>query len=179
MLVSIGPYHHGQPKLLAIEKHKEHFLELLLQHNNNHRKEDYLDCMNKLEKRARKDYVDPVHHLDSDEFVKMMLYDTCFVTEFLLELLDASVKFEAREERNQSMFNIHFEHGHFKIPKFKVTDSTETFFRNIIAYEQHSSDDKSKYFTDYMYFMDQLINCKENVTQLRCHEVLENWLGDG
>ncbi|THF94939.1 hypothetical protein TEA_007884 [Camellia sinensis var. sinensis] len=91
---------------------------------------------------------------------------------------DAGVKFEIRDERNQSMFDIRFEHGHFKIPKFKVTDSTETFFRNIIAYEQHSSDDKPKYFTDYTYFMDQLINCKEDVTQLRCHEVLENWLGD-
>ncbi|GMP62668.1 hypothetical protein CsSME_00024675 [Camellia sinensis var. sinensis] len=29
-----------------------------------------------------------------------------------------------------------------------------------------------------MSFMDQLINYKEDVTQLRCHEVLENWLGD-
>ncbi|CAL5423064.1 unnamed protein product [Camellia sinensis] len=98
---------------------------------------------------------------------------TCFKMPCMIELQDAGVKFEIRDERNQSMLDIRFEHGHFKIPKFKVTDSTETFFRNIIAYEQHSSDDKPKYFTDYTYFMDQLINCKEEVTQLRCHEVLE------
>ncbi|GMP86427.1 hypothetical protein CsSME_00039209 [Camellia sinensis var. sinensis] len=100
----------------------------------------------------------------------------------MIELQDAGVKFEAVEDDNDglnlSMFDIRFDHGLFKIPKFKATDLTETFFRNIIAYEQHSSDDKPKYFADYTYFMDQLINYKEDVTQLRRHEVLENWLGD-
>ncbi|KAI7996632.1 UPF0481 protein [Camellia lanceoleosa] len=267
-LVSIGPYHHGQPKLLAMQKRKERYLELLLQRNNNQSKDDYLDSMNKLEERARKYYADSFDHLDSHQFVKMMLYDASFVIEFLLgmfefrvvedkhqqshvgdevkvswkriqicndlmllenqlpffvisefydmsygmivtqnpnqihhdptstptltrlamlpileklpggidfskidfentsvseskhflalvhnvclpscsrdelndhqnknqrtcfnmpcviELKDAGVKFEAREEHNQSMFDIHFEHGHFKIPKFKVSDST-------------------------------------------------------
>ncbi|GMP86431.1 hypothetical protein CsSME_00039213 [Camellia sinensis var. sinensis] len=338
-LVSIGPYHRGQSKLLAMEKRKEHYLELLLQRNNNLRKENYLDSMKKLEERARKYYADPVDHLDSDEFVKMMLYDACFVIEFLLgvfelyvvkdehqqshagdeakvswksiqicndlmllenqlpffvisefydmsygmivtqnpnqihpdptltptltelamlpileklpggidfsktdfenksvseskhfldlvhnvclpssssssfssssssssstrdksndrqnknqrtcykmpsviELKDAGIKFKAiddDDEHHLSMFDICFEHSHFKIPKFKVNDSTETFFRNIIAYEQHSSDDKPRYFTDYTSFMDELINTKEDVSQLRGHEILENWLGD-
>ncbi|XP_028099386.1 UPF0481 protein At3g47200-like [Camellia sinensis] len=103
---------------------------------------------------------------------------TCFNMPCVTELKDAGVKFEAREERNQSMFDIHFDHGHFKIPKFKVSDSTEIFFRNIIAYEQHSSDDEPKYFTDYTSFMDQLINSKEDVSQLGRHEVLDHWLGD-
>ncbi|KAI7998489.1 UPF0481 protein [Camellia lanceoleosa] len=84
ILISIGPYHRGQPKLLAMEKRKEHYLELLLQHNNNLHREDYLDSMKKLEGKARKYYAVPVDHLDSDEFVKMMLYDACFVIEFLL-----------------------------------------------------------------------------------------------
>ncbi|GMP86428.1 hypothetical protein CsSME_00039210 [Camellia sinensis var. sinensis] len=88
ILISIGPYHRGQPKLLAMEKCKEHYLELLLQRNNNLRKEDYLDSMKKLEERARKCYADPVDHLDSDEFVKMMLYDACFVIEFLFGLYE-------------------------------------------------------------------------------------------
>ncbi|KAI7996631.1 UPF0481 protein [Camellia lanceoleosa] len=88
ILISIGPYHRGQPKLLAMEKCKDHYLELLLQRNNNLRKEDYLDSMKKLEERARKCYADPVDHLDSDEFVKMMLYDACFVIEFLFGLYE-------------------------------------------------------------------------------------------
>ncbi|KAL7194653.1 hypothetical protein ACSBR1_034978 [Camellia fascicularis] len=88
ILISIGLYHHGQPKLLAMEKRKEHYLELLLQCNNNLRKEDYLDSMKKLEERARKYYASPFDHLNSDEFVKMMLYDACFVIEFLLSMFE-------------------------------------------------------------------------------------------
>ncbi|GMP86421.1 hypothetical protein CsSME_00039204 [Camellia sinensis var. sinensis] len=292
-LVSIGPYHRGQPKLLAMEKHKERYLELVLQRTNQ-TQEYYLDSMKKLEERARKYYADPVD-LDSDKFVKMMLYDACFILQFLflviqsdakyqrqqgqqsqdvghdydpivntswmrahiccdlmrlenqlpffmlayhmpliitrkndfsrinfedtsvseskhfldllhnvyhpssssrersnechcfkmpsvIELQDAGIKFEAVEddddELNLNMFDIHFKDGHFKIPKFNVDDWTETFFRNIIAYEQHSSDDKPQYFTDYTYFMDLLINSKEDVKQLRRHDILDNWLGD-
>ncbi|KAI7997416.1 putative UPF0481 protein [Camellia lanceoleosa] len=100
----------------------------------------------------------------------------------VIELQDVGVKFEVVEDDNDglklSMLDVRFEHSHFKIPKFRVIDSTETFFRNIIAYEQHSSNDEPKYFTDYTSFMDQLINYKEDVTQLRRHEVLENWLGN-
>ncbi|THF94937.1 hypothetical protein TEA_007882 [Camellia sinensis var. sinensis] len=107
---------------------------------------------------------------------------TCFQMPCVIELQDAGVKFEAVKNDNDglnlNMFDIRFKHGHFKIPKFKVDDSTEIFFRNIIAYKQHSSDDKPKYFTDHMYLMDLLINYKEDVTQLHRHEVLENWLGD-
>ncbi|KAI7999074.1 UPF0481 protein [Camellia lanceoleosa] len=84
MLVSIGPYHHGHPKLLPMEKHKEHYLELLLQRNNQ-RNEEYLDSMKKFEERARKYYVNPIDYVSSDEFVKMMLIDACFVIEFFVE----------------------------------------------------------------------------------------------
>ncbi|CAL5420595.1 unnamed protein product [Camellia sinensis] len=345
-LVSIGPYHHGQPKLLAMEKHKKRYLNLVLQLTDR-TEEYYLDSMNKLEERARKYYADQFDDdLDSDKFVKMMLYDACFIVVFLssrqsqqgqqsqdvsqqgqqsqdvgqqgqqsqdvsqqgqqsqdvghdydpinntswmrayicsdlmrlenqlpffvifeffslatqnpstsvlmkwatypftwvipkkldfsrinfedtsvseskhfldllhnvyhpsssysyreksnecqnknqrtcfkmpsvIELQDAGIKFEAVEDDddklNLNMLDIRFEHGHFKIPKFKVDDWTEIFFRNIIAYEQLSSDDEPKYFTDYTYFMDLLINSKEDVKQLRRHEVLDNWLGD-
>lgn len=318
-LVSIGPYHHGQPKLLAMEKHKKHYLNFVLQLTDR-TEEYYLDCMNKLEERARKYYADHFDDdLDSDKFVKMMLYDACFIVVFLdrvfqsicqsqqgqqsqdvghdydpivntswmkayicsdlmrlenqlpffvifeffsimtstqnpstsilmkqftypfsgiipkkldisrinfedtsvseskhfldllhnvyhpssyreqsnecqnknqrtcfkmpsvIELQDAGIKFEAVEDDdklNLNMLDILFEHGHFKIPKFNVDDWTEIFFRNIIAYEQLSSEDEPKYFTDYTYFMDLLINSKEDVKQLRRHEVLDNWLGD-
>ncbi|CAL5420588.1 unnamed protein product [Camellia sinensis] len=322
-LVSIGPYHHGHPKLLAMEKHKERYFKLVLRRTNQTQKY-YLDSMKQPAKIARKYYADPIDDdLNSDKFVKMMLYDACFIVEFLdlvpqsdrqsqqgqqsqdmghdydpifntswmrahiccdlmrlenqlpffvifkffslvtetqdpptsifkklaenpfcciipktsdfsrfnfedksvseskhfldllhnvyhphppssreksnecqgknqricfkmpsvIELQDAGIKFEAVEDDdddklNLNMFDIRFKDGHFKIPKFNVDDWTETFFRNIIAYEQHSSDDEPQYFTDYTYFMDLLINSREDVKQLRRHDVLDNWLGD-
>lgn len=94
----------------------------------------------------------------------------------VIELEEAGVTFE--EHKEVSMFDIVFEHGHFKIPKFEVCDSTEIFFRNIIAYEQHSSDDEPKYFTDYTFFMDLLIKSKEDVNKLRRNKVIDNMLGD-
>ncbi|KAI7980503.1 UPF0481 protein [Camellia lanceoleosa] len=59
----------------------------------------------------------------------------------VIELQDSGVKVGAEEdddELNLSMLDIYFKHGHFKIPKFNVDDWAETFYRNIIAYEQHS-----------------------------------------
>ncbi|KAL7194646.1 hypothetical protein ACSBR1_034971 [Camellia fascicularis] len=53
---------------------------------------------------------------------------TCFKMPCVIEHQGAGFKFKAREECNQSMFDIRFEHNHSKIPKFKVTDSTQTFF---------------------------------------------------
>ncbi|GMP86424.1 hypothetical protein CsSME_00039206 [Camellia sinensis var. sinensis] len=65
------------------------------------------------------------------------------------------------------------------ILKYQIDDKIETFFRNIIAYEQHSlEDDKHKYFSDYTFFMDLLINTKEDVNKLCRDEVPNNWLGD-
>ncbi|KAI7996269.1 UPF0481 protein [Camellia lanceoleosa] len=194
MLVSTGPYHHGHPKLLPMEKHKECYLELLLQRNNQ-RKEDYLDSMKKLEERACKYYANPIDHLNSDEFMKMMLNDAWFVIEFfdehystrshketchkmpcVIELEEAGVTFE--EPKKVSMFDIVFEHGHFKILKFEVSNSTEILFCNIIAYEQHSSDDEPKYFIDCTFFMDLLIKSKEDVNKLHRNKVIDNILGD-
>ncbi|CAL5423063.1 unnamed protein product [Camellia sinensis] len=148
------------------------------------RKEEYLDSMKKLEERARKYYANPIDHLNSDEFVKMIMKhsstrshkETCPKMPCVIELEGAGVTFE--EHKEVSMFDIVFEHGHFKIPKFEVCDSTEIFFRNIIAYEQHSSDDEPKYFTDYTFFMDLLIKSKEDVNKLRRNKVIDNMLGD-
>ncbi|KAI7980507.1 UPF0481 protein [Camellia lanceoleosa] len=69
MLVSIGPYHYGQTKLLAMEKHKERYLKLVLQRTNQTEKY-YLDSMKKLEERARKYYADPIEDdLNSDNLI--------------------------------------------------------------------------------------------------------------
>uniref|UniRef100_A0A5B6ZXR1 Uncharacterized protein n=1 Tax=Davidia involucrata TaxID=16924 RepID=A0A5B6ZXR1_DAVIN len=349
MLVSIGPYHHGNPKLRAMEEHKLRYLRSLLERNNEENAERYLQLMETIVDRARGFYADPIS-LKRDKFVEMMLLDACFTIEFLrkfeyeylrdkddpifksswmqiqifgdmmllenqlpffllselfkmteipnlqltllqfslipifqmlpielsssslnsilqmlpaelssislnhpgkksahenkhfldllhnvylpsfgeassnktsmssnkncirlpyltefldllhdvclrlfgkassnkkdtrmpslTELQEAGVSFKVDESDAVSLFDINFKRGHLKIPKFRVTDLTETFFRNIIAYEQHSSDVKPKYFTDYTFFMDKLIDTQKDVTTLRLRGIMDNWLGD-
>ncbi|KAF2285603.1 hypothetical protein GH714_005734 [Hevea brasiliensis] len=71
------------------------------------------------------------------------------------ELREAEIKLKSVEGFN--LFDINFERGIIKIPKIKIADKTECVFRNAIAYEQLTSL-KNPYFTDYMIFMDNLID---------------------
>ncbi|XP_059643200.1 UPF0481 protein At3g47200-like [Cornus florida] len=96
-----------------------------------------------------------------------------------MELQEAGISFKVDDDNDDvSIFDISFKNGQMKIPKFQVADGTDTFLRNIIAYEQHSCDVGPKYFTDYMHFMDLLINTEKDVNMLRLNEIIDNWLGD-
>ncbi|KAI8007505.1 UPF0481 protein [Camellia lanceoleosa] len=84
-LVSIGPYHHGDPKLAAMEVHKKRYLNSILKRTNQVTVEPYIKAMMALEGRARDYYANPIV-LDQDEFIEMMVLDGCFVIEFLGKL---------------------------------------------------------------------------------------------
>ncbi|OAY55400.1 UPF0481 protein At3g47200 [Manihot esculenta] len=93
------------------------------------------------------------------------------------ELKDAGIKFKSAVERN-NLFDINFVNSTITIPKIQITDITECVLRNLIAYEQLTSFTSPKYFTDYMIFMDSLINSKKDV-ELLCHQgIIDNWKGD-
>nr|GMD42104.1 UPF0481 protein At3g47200-like [Ipomoea batatas] len=101
------------------------------------------------------------------------------------ELQEAGVRFKkvpkiSNTSSNQtiSLFDIKFNHGVLEIPSFALYHPTETFFRNLIAYEQHSPDVHPMYFTDYAKFMDDLINTEKDVNLLRLKDVFINGLGD-
>ncbi|KAK3008730.1 hypothetical protein RJ639_013168 [Escallonia herrerae] len=64
----------------------------------------------------------------------------------------------------------------FEIPKLCIYDSTETFLRNLIAFEQ-CSPSIPRHITSYAFLMDTLINTKEDVEVLEKAGVLENHLG--
>ncbi|WMV23167.1 hypothetical protein MTR67_016552 [Solanum verrucosum] len=64
------------------------------------------------------------------------------------------------------------------IPFLIVVDSTETVLRNLIAYEQQSTDVEYLYFTDYVTFMDHLIDTDKGVSLLRRKGIIENWIGE-
>ncbi|KAL5574236.1 hypothetical protein UlMin_023833 [Ulmus minor] len=65
--------------------------------------------------------------------------------------------------------------GLLKIPQLMISDRTETIFRNLVAYEKYI--EKSD-FTDYLFFMDCLINSPKDVELLRHRGIIENMLGD-
>ncbi|CAL5337265.1 unnamed protein product [Camellia sinensis] len=94
------------------------------------------------------------------------------------ELHEAGIKFKKVEEG--SLFNIKFVNGTIEIPTLKVDDDTESFHRNLVAYENylHVHDTSRNYFTAYMKFMDFLVNSSEDVKILTHHGIIQNLLGD-
>ncbi|XP_030540072.1 UPF0481 protein At3g47200-like [Rhodamnia argentea] len=92
------------------------------------------------------------------------------------ELREAGVRLRAAHGRH--LMDIKFKNGILEIPVFTVEDSTESLFRNLIAYEQHRQCRDISYMTDYMSFMDCLINSSKDVKLLRRRGIIVNYLGD-
>ncbi|CAK9187013.1 unnamed protein product [Ilex paraguariensis] len=93
------------------------------------------------------------------------------------ELKEAGIKFEKATE-SSSLFDIRFENGIMRIPPLRIYDDTEWFFRNMIAYKQYKQGIEPTYVTDYVIFMDRLINSPKDVEILCDCRVIDNWLGD-
>ena len=81
-IVSIGPYHRGEPHLQMFEEHKWRYLGSLLSKTKiiGLTLEDYLKSIHPLEKEARECYSETIH-LSSNEFLEMMVVDGCFILE--------------------------------------------------------------------------------------------------
>uniref|UniRef100_A0A6N2MR95 Uncharacterized protein n=1 Tax=Salix viminalis TaxID=40686 RepID=A0A6N2MR95_SALVM len=94
------------------------------------------------------------------------------------ELKEAGIKFGKQEESYGLFQGVRFEKGMMKIPCLTVVDTTESLFRNLIAYEQCSQGHEPQYVTDYMTLMDCLINTPEDVQILRHCGIIDNGLGD-
>ncbi|KAK8695614.1 hypothetical protein V6N13_000765 [Hibiscus sabdariffa] len=89
-------------------------------------------------------------------------------------------KMRDQEQGIESMFDIMFtkDTNVLKIPTLEVNDQTESFFRNFMAYEQFISSVESTYVSDYVLFMDNLINTGKDVQLLCKRGIIDNWLGD-
>ncbi|XP_072995195.1 UPF0481 protein At3g47200-like [Typha latifolia] len=84
--IAIGPYHHGQEHLKAMEKHKLRYLRDFLSRSTTKASlGDLLAKMSALEEAARRSYSESIE-LASNEFVEMMLLDACFIIELFLKL---------------------------------------------------------------------------------------------
>ncbi|XP_059668913.1 UPF0481 protein At3g47200-like [Cornus florida] len=100
------------------------------------------------------------------------------------KLQSVGVKFGTRNR--VSLFDLKFStdrpcfcfwrRGHFKIPRFSVNDSTESFLRNFIAFE-HCCPGIDKYFTSHAVAMSILMDSAEDVKLLEEAGVIRNNLG--
>ncbi|XP_030467292.1 UPF0481 protein At3g47200-like [Syzygium oleosum] len=89
----------------------------------------------------------------------------------------AGVKF--RMSKSHCLFDIKFSKGVLEIPCFKLFPWTESFLRNIMAFEQSYYRDDS-YFIDYIAFLGNLINTRADAKLLIQKGIIniENWLGN-
>ena len=91
-------------------------------------------------------------------------------------LHEAGVKF--KKSTSRCLLDIEFDqrNGEFRIPSLRVDESTEPFFRNLIAWEQryYSSD---SYISDYIFLMEYLIKSTKDVDLLVRKKILINQLG--
>nr|GMD13237.1 protein SIEVE ELEMENT OCCLUSION B-like [Ipomoea batatas] len=85
---------------------------------------------------------------------------------------------ENKEPNGISLFDITFSSGEMRIPCFKVDNSTELFFRNMIALEQQCCQVNPKYYTDYARLMSHLVKGNKDITFLRKNGTIHNLLGE-
>ncbi|XP_058198605.1 UPF0481 protein At3g47200-like [Rhododendron vialii] len=85
-ILSIGPYHHGEPHLNMIEEHKWKYLGELLDrtppHVNGLNLYEYIDLIAPLETRIRHCYSEFID-LSSFDLIKMMVLDGLFINELI------------------------------------------------------------------------------------------------
>ncbi|KAL2346745.1 hypothetical protein Fmac_000745 [Flemingia macrophylla] len=92
------------------------------------------------------------------------------------ELSEAGVRFKVNK-KSKCLLDVLFSGRILKIPQLKVEDRTEILFRNMVALEQCHYPYFS-YITDYVIFLDFLVNTSKDVDILVQEGVLLNWLGD-
>ncbi|KAL6296634.1 hypothetical protein ACE6H2_004776 [Prunus campanulata] len=82
-VVSIGPFHHGQKALKAMEEHKMRYLQDFLRRTNVSM-EDLIKRISNQEARVRSCYAETIE-FSVDEFVRIILVDATFIIELLLK----------------------------------------------------------------------------------------------
>ncbi|XP_038708580.1 UPF0481 protein At3g47200-like [Tripterygium wilfordii] len=91
-------------------------------------------------------------------------------------LRQAGVVFQ--KNTTNDLFDLQFHNGTFKIPPLRIHGSTDTLFRNLVAFEQCHQDNK-QYITSYIMLMDRLIDTTNDVELLQQKRIIDNALGGG
>ncbi|XP_040999434.1 UPF0481 protein At3g47200-like [Juglans microcarpa x Juglans regia] len=85
MVVSIGPFHHNEPSLQAMQTQKRQFLDRLIRNRTGQPilEKGLKNAMRELEEKTRDFYAYDFQAIKPDDFVHMMLLDGCFIVELL------------------------------------------------------------------------------------------------
>ncbi|XXG71037.1 hypothetical protein AAC387_Pa07g0380 [Persea americana] len=81
-IISIGPYHGGKLKFEHMEMRKWQCLRDILERRRGIHLNDFFKVLRPLEVQARSLYSDDIH-LESMDFMEMMLLDGCFIVDYL------------------------------------------------------------------------------------------------
>ncbi|KAL2492336.1 Plant protein of unknown function (DUF247) [Abeliophyllum distichum] len=119
-----------------------------------------------------------VHDLQCSSFAKRLSHIDSMEMENInsaIELQEAGIAFEKSERH--SFFYIEFKSKAMIIPVWEISDSTESLFRNMIAYEYYLTGSPQRYVTDYVFFMHCLVHFPEDAKLLRRSGIISNFLG--
>ncbi|XP_027165998.1 UPF0481 protein At3g47200-like [Coffea eugenioides] len=94
------------------------------------------------------------------------------------QLAEAGIKLEKFDRKD--IFDIQFNNGSLQIPTLVIEDRTESFLRNLIAYEQYrgGGGDQINIVTDYVTFLGCLIKSEKDVTKLSRHGIIRHLVGE-
>ena len=82
-IISVGPYHHGEPRLHAMEEYKWSFTEAFFFVRPRPR-QSYIDAIKEEEANIRACYTDNFD-IGSEQFVEMILNDGCFLVGYFIQ----------------------------------------------------------------------------------------------
>lgn len=86
-IVSIGPFHHGDKRLESMEDLKLRYLKSFLERTHQKGLRDCIGYIKKSEEIIRCSYSETIEQ-NSDDFVKIILTDACFIIEYFLRSLE-------------------------------------------------------------------------------------------
>lgn len=99
-VVSIGPIHHGEERLRAMEEHKLLYLKSFLDNRTKLSLGDYIELVKEREQKVRGHYAE-TFEISSNDFVEMILVDAIFIIELLLRYH----YFQKGSKQNDLLFN--------------------------------------------------------------------------
>ncbi|MED6140874.1 hypothetical protein PIB30_097646, partial [Stylosanthes scabra] len=85
-VVSIGPFHHGNEKLLNMEGQKRLYCRKFIERSETKNLESFVSCVQEVEAEVRGCYSEDIK-LSKEELVMLILVDCCFIINFLLEFI--------------------------------------------------------------------------------------------